>query len=129
MKMQHKYFWIRFVFLQSASVTIKVILFIVRRKKLYPEWFNFNVLSSISGYDVLCNSVQKSIRLPIVPALMAEIFEQAIYFKKNTFASIHNVIVRRNLAIHCSVTPFVIRQPIRRPHLLERVYKPMCTSH
>ena len=35
--------------------------------------------------------------------------------------------VRRKLAMHCSVTPFVIRQPIRRPRLLERVYKPMCT--
>ena len=37
--------------------------------------------------------------------------------------------VRRNLAVHGSVTPFVIRQPIRRPRLLERVYKPMRTSH
>ena len=37
--------------------------------------------------------------------------------------------VRRNLAVHRSVTPFVIRQPIRRPCLLERVYKPMCTLH
>ena len=39
------------------------------------------------------------------------------------------VIVRRSLAVHCSVTPFVIRQPIQRPHLLERVYKPMRTLH
>ena len=38
-------------------------------------------------------------------------------------------IVRCNLAMHCSVTPFIIRQPIWRPHLLERVYKLMCTSH
>ena len=37
--------------------------------------------------------------------------------------------VRCNLAVHRSVTPFVIRQPIRRPCLLERVYKPMRTSH
>ena len=37
--------------------------------------------------------------------------------------------VRCNLAVHCLVTPFIIRQPIRRPHLLERVYKPMHTSH
>ena len=37
--------------------------------------------------------------------------------------------VRCNLAVHCSVTPFVIRQPIQRPHLLERVYKPMRTLH
>ena len=27
------------------------------------------------------------------------------------------------------VTPFIIRQPIRRPCLLERIYKPMRTSH
>ena len=38
-------------------------------------------------------------------------------------------IVRRNLTMHCSVTPFVIRQPICRPCLLERVYKPMRTPH
>ena len=37
--------------------------------------------------------------------------------------------VRRNLAVHRSVTPFVIRQPIQRPRLLERVYKPMHTLH
>ena len=37
--------------------------------------------------------------------------------------------VRCNLAIHCSVTPFVIRQLICRPRLPERVYKPMRTSH
>ena len=39
------------------------------------------------------------------------------------------VTVRHNLAMHCSVTPFIIWQPIRRPCLLERVYKPMRTSH
>ena len=39
------------------------------------------------------------------------------------------VIVRHNLTTHHLVTPFIIRQPIRRPHLLERVYKPMCTPH
>ena len=37
--------------------------------------------------------------------------------------------VRRNLAVHRSVTRFVIRQPIQRPRLLERVYKPMHTPH
>ena len=37
--------------------------------------------------------------------------------------------VRSNLAIHRSDTPFVIRQPIHRPHLLERVYKPIRTPH
>ena len=37
--------------------------------------------------------------------------------------------VRRNLTMHYSVTPFIIRQPIHRPHLLERVYKPMRTPH
>ena len=38
-------------------------------------------------------------------------------------------IVRHNLAIHRLVTPFITQQPIHRPHLLERVYKPMCTPH
>ena len=38
-------------------------------------------------------------------------------------------IVRCNLTRHRSVTPFIIQQPIRRPHLLERVYKPMRTPH
>ena len=37
--------------------------------------------------------------------------------------------VRCNLAMHCLVTPFIIQQPIWRPCLLERVYKPMRTSH
>ena len=37
--------------------------------------------------------------------------------------------VKCNLTMHCSVIPFIIQQPIQRPHLLERVYKPMCTSH
>ena len=37
--------------------------------------------------------------------------------------------VRHNLVVHRSVTPFIIQQPIRRPCLLERVYKPMRTPH
>ena len=37
--------------------------------------------------------------------------------------------VRSNLAMHPSDTPFAIRQPIRRPHLLGRVYKPIRTPH
>ena len=37
--------------------------------------------------------------------------------------------VRCNLAMHRSVTPFIIRQPIWRPRLLEKAYKPMHTSH
>ena len=40
-----------------------------------------------------------------------------------------HVPVRRNLTMHHLVTPFIIRQPIQRPCLLERVYKPMHTSH
>ena len=39
----------------------------------------------------------------------------------------HNV--RSNLTIHHSDTPFVIWQPIRRPRLLDRVYKPIRTWH
>ena len=42
---------------------------------------------------------------------------------------ISGTIVRCNLTMHCLVTPFIIQQPIWRPHLLERVYKPMHTSH
>ena len=37
--------------------------------------------------------------------------------------------VRCNLAVHRSVTPFIIWQPIQRPRLLERVYQSMRTSH
>ena len=37
--------------------------------------------------------------------------------------------VRSNLDTHLSDTPFTIRQPIWRPHLLERVYKPIHTLH
>ena len=46
--------------------------------------------------------------------------------------SLHRVLlvcVRCNLTVHCSVTSFIIQQPIRRPYLLERVYKPMHTLH
>ena len=37
--------------------------------------------------------------------------------------------VRSNLDTHLSDTPFAIRQPIWRPHLLERVCKPIYTPH
>ena len=40
-----------------------------------------------------------------------------------------NLNVRNNLAIHPLDTPFTILQPIRRPRLLERVYKPIRTPH
>ena len=42
---------------------------------------------------------------------------------------LHDRIVRHNLNVHCSVTPFIIQQPIWMPRLLERVYKPVRTSH
>ena len=42
---------------------------------------------------------------------------------------VFNICVRSNLTIHRSDTPFVIRQRICRPHLLERVYKPIRTPH
>ena len=48
---------------------------------------------------------------------------------KRIFHWNHPRDVRCNLAMHCSVTPFIIRQPIRRPCLLERVYKPIHTPH
>ena len=37
--------------------------------------------------------------------------------------------VRSNLDTHLSDTPFTIRQPIRRPCLLEGVYKPIRSPH
>ena len=43
--------------------------------------------------------------------------------------SVKQYIVRSNLDTHLLDTPFAIRQPIRRPHLLERVYKPIHTPH
>ena len=45
------------------------------------------------------------------------------------FFTTFGTTVRSNLAMHLSDTPFIIRQPIRRPHLLERVYKPIRTPH
>ena len=38
-------------------------------------------------------------------------------------------IVRSNLAMHLLDTPFTIWQPIWRPHLLERICKPIRTLH
>ena len=40
-----------------------------------------------------------------------------------------NAFVRSNLDTHLSDTPYTIQQPIQRPRLLERVYKPICTLH
>ena len=45
------------------------------------------------------------------------------------YGTIYQHNVRRNLTMHRSVTPFIIWQPTWRPCLLERVYKPMHTSH
>ena len=58
------------------------------------------------------------------------LFATTAAYTMNTFASeAFSGFVRHNLTMHHSVTPFIIQQPIRRPHLLERVYKPMHTSH
>ena len=48
---------------------------------------------------------------------------------KRIFRSIDPRDVRSNLNTHLSDTPFAIQQPIQRPHLLERVYKPIRTPH
>ena len=48
---------------------------------------------------------------------------------KIIFRSIDPRDVRSNLNMHLSDIPFTIRQPIQRPRLLERVYKPICTLH
>ena len=80
------------------------------------------------------NGVKKSVFISAPYFLgLSESFKQLfkytpvqVCFKgQNTIKS----IVRYNLTLHCSVTPFVIRQPIHKPRLLERVYKAMHTSH
>ena len=55
-------------------------------------------------------------------------------FEPNILVILHllaltNTTVRHSLTMHCLVTPFIIQQPIHRPHLLQRVYKPMHTLH
>ena len=56
---------------------------------------------------------------------------KAMYDSVNNdnFDSVSGDTVRHNLTVHCSVTSFIIQQPIQRPRLLESVYKPMHTSH
>ena len=48
---------------------------------------------------------------------------------KQNPTTLHIPNVRSNLNTHLSDTPFTIRQPIWRPRLLEKVYKPICTLH
>ena len=48
---------------------------------------------------------------------------------QNPYWNLHDPIVMHNFTMNRSVTPFIIWQPICRPHLLERVYKPMHTPH
>ena len=62
------------------------------------------------------------------PPKAQEAHETYTYDSPNNYY--HNdTYVRRNLTVHCLVTLLIIRQPIQRPCLLERVYKPMRTSH
>ena len=66
-----------------------------------------------------------------------EIVSLVLKLSKTSFVPCHTVIrkgiayvnVRCNLAMHHLVTPFLIWQPIHRPCLLDRVYKPMRTLH
>ena len=59
--------------------------------------------------------------------------KQAVKYSKYNFeaepAPMKFISVRSNLDTHLSDTPFAIRQPIWRPRLLERVYKPIRTLH
>ena len=51
------------------------------------------------------------------------------HFRKYSIFSISGANVKSNLDTHLSDTPFAIWQPIQRPCLLERVYKPIHTPH
>ena len=68
----------------------------------------------------------------IVPPLSFLLIWGFQNFQHNTGLNVYCVLVllvRSNLTMHLSDTPFAIWQPIQRPHLLERVYKPIHTSH
>ena len=90
--------------------------------KFFKSHFKSNLFSHFHYHHEIGGG-QKELFKPTPPP--QDILEgNGLVFGNFTFNN-----VRRNLTVHHSVTPFVIRQPIRRPHLLERVYKPMHTSH
>ena len=87
----------------------------------------YSVSVSLSFHKV-CNGNQLlMICFPRINNLLKDIDES--YVTVQVYHYQYEDIVRSNLALHRSDTPFIIRQPIRRPCLLERVYKPICTPH
>ena len=91
------------------------------------RWCNGFVMISIGGGNVLWETYQFNFYSKQIIRLHAFIPYSSITKRQISCFLVYSV--RRNLGTHRSVTPFVIRQPIRRPCLLERVYKPMRTPH
>ena len=91
-------------------------------------------VNEITGYD-------KDVVFLVVPDESEFSWHIPIMIGTCTLGRIINVIkesevdrllttcVRSNLAMHLSDTHFAIWQPIQRPRLLERVYKPIHTPH
>ena len=80
------------------------------------------------SFRKVCNGNQLlMICFPRINNLLKDIDES--YVKVQVYRNRYEDIVRSNLAIHRSDTPFIIQQPIHRPCVLERVYKPICTPH
>ena len=95
-------------------------------KRPYQKRINLNVpaMTKIS-MDIKQMPVNKGYSHILV--LLCEVTNYMVALPLMSTRTPH--IVRHNLTMHRSATPFIIRQPIQRPHLLERVYKPMHTSH
>ena len=74
----------------------------------------------------LCISVNIYHRLPKL-GMNTHLFKIGLCYDEKW--EIKLCIVRCNLAVHCSGIPFIKWQPIWRPRLLERVYKPIHTPH
>ena len=99
-------------------------------------WSNieqFNDIFSLRDEIGTCPFIEVHLKLKdetpffVRPYQMRE--EQKKVIQKEMDRLKHLSIVRSNLDTHLLDTPFTIRQPIWRPHLLERVYKPICTPH
>ena len=80
-------------------------------------------LAIIQGIAAIGGMMIKGINA-LVDAKRASSFNNAIKLVNENVQ-----IVRSNLDTHLSDTPFAIWQPIQRPRLLERVYKPIHTPH
>ena len=87
--------------------------------------------NNVSNVDNSSDNTKYSVKMPWLCMLCkmcdVRVSIGLVVFVAVAFIAI--IIVRRNLTMHRSVTPFIIWQPIQRPRQLERVYKPMHTSH